>query len=421
MSATETACNADKAPTIPALQLQTVISSSSLDTLTFATQPPDSDDWYLVEQRGRILIVRNGELLETPFLDLSSEIALGAGFDQTTVTYDERGLISLAFAPDYAQSGLFYIAITPSAPDDFFTPGLQVNHDQVLEYRRGDDPDRADPSMIRKLIDVPSSLATLGNIHNANTVRFGPDGRLYVGMGDGGGVNCNDAEPGAAQDIDQQFGKLLRLDVSANPPYGAADNPFADRPSAATVLHYGLRNPFRFSFDRATGDLYIGDVGQSRYEEINFAPAGSQALNFGWATFEAQSSCPGPQRSLRPDSKPIDPIFFADRGGSGPFRDYRAIVGGVVYRGGALPQLRGTYVFGDYYGTRLGALQRCAEATSPASVIRKNCDPNFSEACLDAEASSPELQQLTAIVEDREGELHLVANGNSLLKIVPKQ
>ncbi|MEY4580693.1 MAG: hypothetical protein RL701_5396, partial [Pseudomonadota bacterium] len=418
---TEPACDATTEPKIPALKLQTLITSAQLDVLTFATQPPNSDDWYLVSQRGRVSILRDGALLPTPFLDLSSEITLGAGFDQTLPgLYDERGLISLAFASDYTTSGLFYVAITPSTPDSALLPsGLQADHDQVLEYRRSaDNADQADAAVVRKLFDVPSSPAALGKIHNINTLRFGPDGYLYIGMGDGGGVGCNDAEPNASQDLEKPFGKMLRLDLSQPAPYAAAGNPFADKGGAAPlVFHYGVRNPFRFSFDRANGDLYFGDVGQDRYEEINFAAAGAKGLNFGWATYEGTSSCPSAQRTLNPGSTPTAPIFIADRRGTGPFRDYRAIVGGIVYRGQALPELVGTYVFGDYYGARLGALKRCGAATSPTGIIYKNCDPNFPGACL--QTGSPQFTTLTAIVEDHAGELHFVANGNSLLKLVP--
>jgi glucose/arabinose dehydrogenase len=415
----ERQCSADQAPSIPALALEPVVTNSGLYTLAFATQPPGSDDWYLVEQRGRILIARDGQVLDTPFLDLQDEISLGAGFDQTTITYDERGLVGLAFAPDYADSGLFYITITPSAPDDFLNEGgLRQDHDQVLELRRSDsDPDRADRGVVRTLVDVGSAPQALGNIHNANTVRFGPDGMLYVGMGDGGGVNCGDAEPNASQDVRQQYGKILRLDLKRESPYGAGDNPFSDVSGAETVLHYGLRNPFRFSFDRETGDLYVGDVGQTRYEEINFAPSWSKGLNFGWATYEALSSCPGPFRPLRDGDSQTEPIFFADRTSSGRFRDYRAIVGGAVYRGDALPELEGTYIFGDYYGERLGALQRCGDRTSDVTGIRKNCDPNFPEPCLESRGTGT-LRQMTAIVEDRAGELYIVGNGDSLFKVV---
>jgi len=393
-----------------------VIQSASLTPLTYAVQPPGSSDWYLTSQRGRIMIVRDGQLLDTPFLDLRNEISLGAGFDQTTITYDERGLNGLAFAPDYQESGLFYIAITPSSPDNPVNPGLPADHDQVLEYRRSEgDPDRADPGPLRSLVDLGSSPSFLGNIHNINTVKFGPDGYLYVGSGDGGSVSCGSAEPGAQQDVRQQYGKILRLDPQGEWPYGVSDNPFAgEGGAAASVLHYGVRNPFRLSFDRLTGDLYFGDVGQSTYEEFNFAPAWSKGLNFGWPALEAKSPCIGGS-DLRSGSTPTEPIFYADRNGGGPFRDYRAPVGGVVYRGSAIPELNGTYIFGDYYGQRLGALQQCESGTSPVAVIRKNCDPNFPESCLSSERY---FDELTAIVEGNDGEIYLVANGDSLFKVV---
>jgi hypothetical protein len=161
----------------------------------------------------------------------------------------------------------------------------------------------------------------------------------------------------------------------------------------------------------------VGDVGQTRYEEINFAPSWSKGLNFGWATFEANEGCPGPYRPLRSDSSAEAPIFYADRTGSDRFRDYRAIVGGIVYRGSQLRELTGTYIFGDYYGERLGALQRCGDATSPVTGIRKNCDPNFPEPCFE-ERGGGTLRQLTAIVEDNAGELYLVGNSDSLFRVV---
>ncbi|MDB4974280.1 MAG: hypothetical protein JWN48_2621 [Myxococcaceae bacterium] len=407
-------CDANAVPSTGGLGYQVVVASPRLETLTFAAQPPDSDDWYLVEMIGRITRLHNGVLDPVPFLDLTSAIALGAGFDQTTITYDERGLVGLAFAPDFASSGLFYVTITPSNPNGL---GLAVDHDMVLEFRRG--APGTSPVLERKLLEVPSALAFLGNIHNANTVRFGPDGLLYVGMGDGGGVSCNDAQPNAAQDVAQPFGKILRLDPRRPAPYGAADNPFVGM-GDARVLHYGLRNPFRFSFDRQTGDLLIGDVGQDHFEELDFAPSGARGLNFGWATYEANAACPGPSRPLRPGSVATPPIFVADRLGTGPFRDYRAITGGVVYRGAGIPSLQGAYLFGDYYGARLGALYPCASSAAKVSTLRKSCDANFPEPCLPTPSGAAPFSSLTAIVEDHAGEIYFVASGNSLLKLVPR-
>lgn len=412
-------CDATRAPDVSGFATRVLVEDAQLETLSFAAQAPGSDDWYLVEMRGRIMRLRDGVLEATPFLDLTSAIELGAGFDQTSVGYDERGLVGLAFAPDFETSGLFYVAITPSRVNSL---GLPYDHDMVVEYRRGADGQA--PSRERILIELPSAPVRLGNIHNINTIRFGSDGMLYVGSGDGGGVLCGNAEPNASQDVGSAFGKLLRLDLSQPAPYGALDNPFAGVPGGdPRVLHYGLRNPFRFSFDRATGDLYLGDVGQNRYEELNFAPSGSAGLNFGWATFEGVSPCPSATRELRSGSTHTPPMFIADRAAFGSatplYRDYRAVVGGMVYRGTELPELQGAYLFGDYYGARLGALYRCNEHTSPVSPLRKQCDPNDpAAACLATPAGTAPLESLTAIVEDHAGELYFVANGNSLRKLI---
>jgi glucose/arabinose dehydrogenase len=408
-------CQTSVPPPTENLGVRVVVRDTRLETLSFAAQAPGSDDWYLVEMRGRIMRLHDGVLETTPFLDLSSAIDLGADFDQTTASYDERGLVGLAFAPDYVSSGLFYVAITPSRSNAL---GLAVNHDMVLEYQRPLLSSGA-PGLRRRLLEVPSAAAYLGNIHNANTVRFGPDGMLYVGMGDGGGVNCNDAEPNSSQNIGLPFGKILRFDLSQPAPYAAADNPFVGL-GDARVFHYGLRNPFRFSFDRLNGDLFIGDVGQNRYEEIDHAPRGSSGLNFGWASFEALTACPGPSRPFRPGATHTTPIFVADRTGTGTFSDYRAIVGGAVYRGSAIPSFSGAYLFGDYYGKRLAALYRCGTESSSVSILRKNCDPNFPEPCLSAATGSPSFLSLTGIVEDHAGEIYFVANGNSLLQLVAR-
>ncbi len=406
------ACDPSRGPEIGRLGLQSVISSTALDGLTDAVQPPDSTDWYLVEQRGRISILRAGALLPDPFLDLTSEIALNP-----PPTYEDRGLVSLAFAPDYASSGRVYVSVTP-------TTGDQANLDLLLEFTRStDNPDRADPNSRRTIVEVRGTNIAPGfprNIHNGGRVTFGPDGMLYLSMGDGGGINCNDQEPGAPQDIAKPFGKLLRLDLSQPAPYGAADNPFvAD--GDPRVLHYGLRNAFRYSFDRLTGELYIGDVGQNRYEEIDHAPRDARGLNFGWAAYEGDSRDSCPNRQLRAGSTHTPPVFVIDRRASAtsPFSDYNAIIGGVVYRGNALPQLAGAYVFGGYQGRRLGAFYQCGDSTSPITGILKSCDPNApAAACLHSLGGAPVFNELRAIVEDHDGELYVVANGDSLLKVV---
>jgi glucose/arabinose dehydrogenase len=397
-------------PNLDGLALTTVVTGQGIETLASASQPPDSNDWYLVEQRGRILIFRDGVLLPTPFLDLQAEVGMiGQG-------YEDRGLVSLAFAPDYATSGLAYVVVTPMLGDD-------ANRDLVLEYRRSDaDPDQLDPASRKKIVEIIGSISNnfLRDIHNGGRAAFGPDGFLYVAMGDGGGVSCNDVERDEPQDIGSPFGKILRLDPRAEPPYAAAGNPFV-RGGDPRVYHYGLRNPYSFNFDRGTGDLYIGDVGQNSYEEVDYAPRGVAGLNFGWAAFEGvTNTCP--DRPLRADATHTLPIFVADRRArncTGNFCDWRAAVGGVLYRGTTLSQLQGVYLFGDYVGRRMVGIRRCGSSSSELQIIRKRCDVGFAdELCFGATEGTPSFSSLTGIFEGNDGEIYMTANRDSLLKVV---
>jgi len=392
------ACDASKAPAVAKLGLNSVVDG--LSDLMMAAQAPGSSNWYLVQQSGEIRVFNGTGLEAEPFLDVSDDAA----------GCNECGLLGLAFDPEYASTGLFYVMLTANG-----------NIDEVREYKRSDgNPLKADAASKRDIVVLPASDTN----HNGGTVLFGPDGLLYVGTGDGGG-GCNDVGglEGAPQDVNSLFGKVLRLDPTKSAPFAADGNPFAAN-GDARVLHYGLRNPFRFGFDSATGDLYIGDVGQGAFEEVDFAPKGSLGLNFGWADYEgnAAETCPS-DLTLRPGSTHTPPIFAPDRDGDTTpgFDRYRSIIGGVVYRGTALPELVGAYLFGDYQDPRMGALYQCEGTTSPVTPIRKACDP-FNEpdaACFEAKNSIDDLRDLTAFVEGNDKELYLVANRSALYKVVP--
>ena len=393
------ACNASVAPSIPPLAIEP--AATGLSALVFAAQAPGSNDWYMVQQTGQIRVVKAGSTTPSAtFLDISSQVRLA-------LPDDERGLLGLVFAPDYATSGKFYVMIT-----------LGGNLDTVYEYTRSSsDPYAANPQPTRTIVQLPASAFN----HNGGNMVFGPDGMLYVGTGDGGGA-CNSDQPNSPQNTNTLFGKLLRLDLSRPAPHGAADNPFARGGGDPRVLHYGLRNPYRFSFD-TNGDLYLGDVGQDRYEEVSFAPAGAKGLNFGWPKYEADhaDTCAG--RSLKAGSTAVKPIVEIDRqrAASGPFRDYKSVIGGHVYRGKAIPGLTGTYLFGDYKGARMGAVVQCGTQTSPVVPVLKNRDPNAPNTLAFSRASGvAALRDLTAIVEDNDGELYFVANRNTLFKVVPR-
>ncbi len=282
------------------------------------TAPPrDERRVFVVEQGGRIWVLRGGRRLARPFLDISNLVSAGG----------ERGLLSMAFAPDYANSGRFYVYYTDRGGDT-----------RVVEYER-DTEDRAAPGSARVVLTQDQPEAN----HNGGPLEFGPDGLLYIGLGDGGGAGDRHGPRGNAQDLGTLLGKLLRIDPrpDGGRPYGIpASNPFTRREGARGEIYaYGLRNPWRFSFDRSTGDLSIGDVGQNAVEEISFVRRGrGRGANFGWRPFEGRARFAPGERA--PGHVPPVLTTTHDAG-------WCSITGGVVVRDRALPGLYGRYVFGD--------------------------------------------------------------------------
>lgn len=314
---------------------------------------------FIVDQTGKILILQNGQVLPTPFLDLTSTIvAVNTG-------YDERGLLGIAFHPDYAHNGRFFVRYSiprqGNATDD---PGCfgtaRGCHSEVLaEYHvSANDPNVADPNG-----SVMITISKPQFNHNSGEVAFGPEGDLYFGMGDGGGANdgLTDNPPshgpfGNGQNTNVMLGKLHRIDVSSGaegqftfPP----DNPFINGGGLPSIFAYGFRNPYRFSFDNQAGgdgSLYVADVGQDFVEEVDVVHNGD---NYGWVIREG-ATCFDPFHTTTPlpscaDQGMVDPIAQYFHPGVGI-----AVVGGFLYRGDLVPQLRGTYVFGDF-STSFGA------------------------------------------------------------------
>ncbi|MDQ6749940.1 MAG: PQQ-dependent sugar dehydrogenase, partial [Actinomycetota bacterium] len=283
--------------------------------------PNDGHRTFVVEQAGRIWVLRDGVRLPTPFLDLTGQVSRVGS---------ERGLLSLAFAPDYARTGRFYVDYT----------ARQGGTVKVVEFRRSGDPDRANPASAR---DVLSQFHP-DRRHNGGLLLFGPDRLLYVGIGDGGGSNDQHGKRGNGQNLGTFLGKILRIDpraTSTRPYTIPTSNPFVHRRGARREIYaYGLRNPWRFSFDRATGDLAIGDVGQDHFEEIDFARhGGARAANFGWRPFEGRFRL----YSKEPAKRAVAPVLtYAHTG-------HRcAITGGYVVRDPRLKDLVGQYVYGDF-------------------------------------------------------------------------
>jgi glucose/arabinose dehydrogenase len=285
----------------------------------YVAQPPgDRRRLFVVEQGGRIRVVRDGHVLSRPFLELSSQVVSGG----------EQGLLGLAFAPDYARSGRFYVDYTDRNGDT-----------RVVEYRRGSSADLANPRSARLVLFQNQPEAN----HNGGQLAFGPDGLLYIGLGDGGGEHDQHGRIGNGQNLGTLLGKILRIDPrpSGSGPYRIpADNPFVGRPGAKPAIYaWGLRNPWRFSFDRATGDLTIGDVGQDHVEEIDFRSRGAGwGANFGWRAWEGTRR-EDPSLTVHGDAKPVLQ-YTHDHGCS--------VTGGYVIRDPRLRALDGHYVYGDF-------------------------------------------------------------------------
>jgi glucose/arabinose dehydrogenase len=272
---------------------------------------PNDGRLFVVEQAGRIRVIEGGQVLERPFLDIRDRVRSGG----------ERGLLSVAFHPDFAANGRFFVDYTDT-----------TDSTRIEEYAVTVDPNVADPTSGRTLLTIRQPY---GN-HNGGLIAFGPQGNLWIGMGDGG----SGGDPlGNGQNPATLLGAMLRIDVDGGEPYGIpSDNPFADKVDGAPeVWSYGLRNPWRYSFDGS--HVYIADVGQSGWEEVNIAPTDEPGLNYGWSIMEGDHCYRAQSCNETGLERPIYE-YSHDAGCS--------ITGGYVYRGSALPDLRGHYFYGDY-------------------------------------------------------------------------
>jgi glucose/arabinose dehydrogenase len=283
----------------------------------YLTQPLGEDeDLYVVEKGGRIVVVDDGRVVEEPFLDLGDEVSTGS----------EQGLLSMAFSPDYERSGRFYVNFTDTEGDT-----------RIQEFTRDpDDPRVADPRSRRELLRIDQPFEN----HNGGLLLFGPDDLLYVGTGDGGSAG----DPmGNGQDLSTLLGKILRIDPdgAGGDPYAIpSSNPFVDEPGArGEIYSYGLRNPWRFSFDRLDEAFSIGDVGQDSLEEIDLVGRGQgRGANFGWSAFEGNQRFDEAQEA----EAAIPPVLTY------PLTEACAVTGGYVVRDERLRSLYGRYLYGDF-------------------------------------------------------------------------
>jgi glucose/arabinose dehydrogenase len=284
---------------------------------------------FVVEQKGKIWVVEGGIVLPEPFLDLHTIVSQDAG---------EEGLLGLAFHPEYDSNGFFYVDYTTPRP------GAET---YIVRYEVSEDPNVADPSSAQTLLNFSQPYQN----HNAGMLAFGPDGYLYIAVGDGGGTGDPD---GNGQNTANYLGNILRIDVDSGTPYAIPiDNPDLGPSALPEIWSFGFRNPWRFSFDRSTGDLYIGDVGQFAYEEIDYQESGDPGgHNYGWNVVEGDGHCYEPPTGCDQTGKTLPVFEYEHTDGN------CSVTGGYVYRGGQFDDLLGIYVYGDYCTGRIWGLEQ---------------------------------------------------------------
>ena len=364
------ACDGDgpSRPGVSGLAVEEVASGFNAP-IVLASLPGD-DRLFVGEQGGAVRIVRDGVIDPALFLDLRAR----------TAAQNERGLLGLAFHPDYAENGWVYVSFTDLDGDS-----------RIERYTVSDDPDVVDPSSLVLILAQDQPAAN----HNGGQIMFGPDGMLYVFFGDGGGTG----DPqGNAQNLNTLLGKVLRLDVDGVAPYAIpVSNPFRNQEGRrGEIWAYGLRNPWRNAFDHVANRLYIADVGQNRFEEVNVVEANAAGANYGWDLMEA-SSCFEPSTDCDRTGLMLPALEYDHDEGC-------SITGGHVYRGAAIPGLYGHYFYSDFCG---GWLRSFRYLNSEVTERR--------------EWNVGDLGGVMSFGEDASGELYILSSNGRVYRIVEAQ
>lgn len=360
-------------PPLESLAIELLPIASGFTKPVYLTHAGDSTGrLFVVEQAGRILSLKDGAISSTPFLDIVSIVGSSA---------NEQGLLSLAFHPNYMNNGFFFVNYTDKQGDTV-----------IARYQVStDNPEVADVNSAKVLLTIDQPYAN----HNGGQVDFGPDGYLYIGMGDGGAAN--DPE-NRGQSLNTLLGKILRIDVDTGDPYGIPEtNPFVNQSEASPeIWSYGWRNPWRFAFDRATADLYVADVGQNQYEEIHVELAGAEGgRNYGWRLMEGQH-CFRPAECDSASQGLVLPVAEYDHGLG------CSVTGGYVYRGKQFPSLEGVYFYGDYCtGIIWGLRHEGNEQWSQVELLRSE-------------------ETISSFGQDEMGELYLVDHRGDILQVAAK-
>jgi glucose/arabinose dehydrogenase len=360
--------NATPTPTsAPVAAAWTQVATGLADNDGIVSAGDGSGRLFVVMRAGSIRVIQNGQVAAAPFLDIHAKVNSSSS---------ERGLIGLTFHPNYKSNGYFYVNY------------IDLSGNTVIaRFKVSADANHADPASETDLLHVQQPYAN----HNGGSLAFGPDGFLYIGLGDGGGQGDPN---GNAQNVNSLLGKILRIDVDHGSPYAIpAGNPFAAGGGRPEIWVYGLRNPWKFSFDAGSGDLFIGDVGQDLYEEIDYLAAGSPGgNNFGWNYREGLH----PYKGTPPANLVFtDPVFEYDHGQG------CAVIGGPVYRGSALAGWQGTYLFGDYCSGKIWGL--------------RNVGGKWQGSLLFTTAYS-----ITAFGADEQGEIYLTDQKGAVEKLAVK-
>jgi glucose/arabinose dehydrogenase len=343
------------------------VIASGLERPVYLNAPKQDRRLFVVEQAGVIRIIADGQLLVTPFLDIRDRVGSGG----------ERGLLSVAFHPDYTNNGFFYVNYTDRDGDT-----------RVERYTVTAVPKLADPTSAKLILTVDQPF---GN-HNGGLIAFGPDGMLYIGMGDGG----SGGDPlRHGQNRNTLLGALLRIDVDGGDPYAVPpDNPFVGSPGArGEIWAYGLRNPWRFAFDREAGTLYIADVGQNRWEEVNVVSDAAGGLNYGWNIMEG-AHCFA--------TDPCDNSGLVLPAIEYGHADGCSVIGGYVYRGTSIPAIRGHYLYADFCAGFLRSF-RFADG-----IVADKRQWNVGD-----------LGQVTSFGEDSQGAIYILSNNGRVYRLIP--